>query len=625
MASSGHFGAVDVSDTRVCWAESRPDEAGRVVVVEARPGGAATDVTPAGTNARTRVHEYGGGAVWYHGDTVFFSEFADGRLYRLDVAGGDPWPITPPPAEPHALRYADGTVASDGSALVCVRERREAGEVHNELVLLPADGSADPRVIAAGHDFFMAPRFDPAGRRLVWLAWDHPRMPWDGTELWTADLDGGALGEPRLVAGGPEESVIDPRFAPDGALHFCSDRSGRWNLYGESGPLTRLDDAEIGFPAWVFGMSRYVFLDDGRIACVVTREASDALHVLDPRSGALEPLDLEWTSYSTNALAAGAGRLVYSAASPVTPVTLVALDVATGREEPLRRSLDVDLDPASISVPRAIEFPTDDGAAARAFYYPPASAEWEGPPNERPPLRVICHGGPTSHTAPHLALDVQYFTQRGVGVVDVNYRGSTGYGRAYRRLLNGRWGEIDWRDCIAAARHLAKRGEADPARTWVEGGSAGGYVVLCALTFEPHAFAAGVSLFGVADAEALALDAHKFESRYLDSMIGPYPERADLYRERSPVHFVDRLERPLLLLQGLDDEVVPPSQAEMMVEALERKRIPHAYITFEGEGHGFRKQENIERTLEATLAFVGRVFGFEPAGDLPPLEIAHLD
>ena len=624
-AGSRGFAAVGVAGARVRWAESRPGEGGRVVIVEARPGGTTADVTPAGINARTRVHEYGGGAVWYHGDTVFFSEFADGRLYRLDVAGAEPRPITPVPAEPHALRYADGTVTPDGSALVCVRERHEAGEVHNELVLIPADGSAEPRVIAAGHDFYMAPRLDPAGRRLVWLAWDHPRMPWDGTELWTAELDGGALAEPQFVAGGPDESVIDPRFSPDGELHFCSDRSGRWNLYRESGPLTQLADAEVGFPAWVFGMSRYVFLDDGRIACVVTRDAVDALHLLDPRSGALEPLDLDWTGYSTNALAAGAGRLVYAAASPVKPPTLVALDVATGREEVLRRSLEVDLERASISVPRAIEFPTGDGATAHAFYYPPTSAEWEGPPGEQPPLRVICHGGPTAHSDPHLSLNVQYFTQRGIGVVDVNYRGSTGYGRAYRRLLEGRWGEIDWRDCIAAARYLADQGDADPARTWVEGGSAGGYVVLCALTFEPHAFAAGVSLFGVADAEALALDTHKFESRYMDSLIGPYPARADLYRERSPVHFVDRLERPLLLFQGLDDMMVPPSQAEMMVDVLARKRIPHAYITFEGEGHGFRKQENIQRTLEATLAFIGRIFGFEPADEIEPVEIAYLN
>ena len=323
-------------------------------------------------------------------------------------------------------------------------------------------------------------------------------------------------------------------------------------------------------------------------------------------------------------LAAGDGRLAFVAASPTAPATLVLFDPATGREELLRRSLDTALGPESISVPRAIQFATRDGATSHAFYYPPASAEWEGPADERPPLRVICHGGPTGHSAPGLELDTQFFTQRGIGVVDVNHRGSSGFGRDYRRLLNGRWGEIDWQDCVDAARFLADEGSADPDRTWVEGGSAGGYVVLCALTFEPEAFAAGVSLFGVGDVTALALETHKFESRYFETLIGPYPERADLYRERSPVHFADRLERPLLLLQGLDDEVVPPNQAEAMVEVLERKGIPHAYIAFEGEGHGFRRQENIRRTLEATLDFVGRVFGFAPADDLEPLEVAHL-
>jgi dipeptidyl aminopeptidase/acylaminoacyl peptidase len=285
---------------------------------------------------------------------------------------------------------------------------------------------------------------------------------------------------------------------------------------------------------------------------------------------------------------------------------------------------DLELDPRSISVPRAVEFPAGDGDSAHAFYYPPTSAEWQGPADERPPLRVICHGGPTSHSGPALGFTIQFYTQRGIGVLDVNYRGSTGYGRAYRRLLNGRWGDIDWRDCVAAARHLADAGETDPDRTWIEGGSAGGYVVLCALAFEPTAFAAGVSLFGVADAETLAQDTHKFESRYLDTLIGPYPERADLYRERSPIHSVDRIERPLLVLQGSDDEVVPPSQSEMIVEALDRKRIPHAYILFEGEGHGFRKAENIRRTVEAELAFAGQVFGFQPADDLAPLAIVHL-
>jgi dipeptidyl aminopeptidase/acylaminoacyl peptidase len=600
-AGGRRFATLKVDGARVRWSESRPEDGGRVAVVDS----AAGDLTPAGANARTRVHEYGGGAVWYHGDTVFYSEFADSRLYR------DGSPITPEPPEPHALRYADGALTPDGSTIVCVRERHEGGEVLNELVSLPADGSAEPVVIQSGHDFYMAPRFDPAGERLAWLAWDHPKMPWDGTYLY---VDG------EVVAGGADESVIDPQWSSDGALHWCSDRTGWWNLYRDGEQLTSLDDAEIGAPAWVFGATRYAFLADGRIACVVTRRAVDALQVHE--NGALRDLELGWTSYSSTALAADGARVVFSAGSPTKPAALVSYDVDSGREEVVRRSLEIDLDPATISVPRAIEFATADGVNAHAFYYAPANPELEGPADEAPPLQVTCHGGPTSHVSPHLGLETQYFTQRGIGVVDVNYRGSTGYGREYRRLLNGRWGEIDWADCVSAAKHLAETGEADPDRTWVEGGSAGGYVVLCALVFDPHAFAAGVSYFGVADAEALALHTHKFESRYLDSMIGPYPERADLYRERSPVHFVDRLERPLLLLQGLDDKVVLPAQAEMMVEVLESKGIPYAYLPFEGEGHGFRKEENVVRSLEATLSFVGQVFGFEPADAIEPLVLS---
>jgi dipeptidyl aminopeptidase/acylaminoacyl peptidase len=579
------------------WAESRADEGGRTVVVDEERG----DLTPAGSNARTRVHEYGGGGIWHHGATVFWSEFEGGRVFR----NGEP--VTPEPPEPNALRYADGTVSPDGSRVVCVRERHEAGQVHNELVALPGE------VVASGRDFYMAPRLSPDGARLAWIEWDHPRMPWDGTDL---VVDG------TPVAGGPEESVVDPRWSPDGALHWLSDRTGWWNLYREGEPLTSLEGAEIGFPAWQLGLQRYAFLEDGRIACVVTRAATDALHLLDPRDGSLERIAERWTSIGYGLATAGT-RLAFVGASPTEPPTLLELDLASGEERVVRRSLELDLDPAGISVPRAISFPTRDGATAHAFFYPPTNPEAEAPDGERPPLRVICHGGPTAHSDPHLDIETQFFTSRGIGVVDVNYRGSTGYGRAYRRLLEGRWGEIDWQDCVSAAQYLAEQGDADPERTWVEGGSAGGYVVFCALVYDPPAFAAGVSYFGVADAEALALETHKFESRYLDSLVGPYPERADLYRERSPVHFADRLERPLLLLQGLDDKIVLPAQAEMMVEVLERKGIPHAYLAFEGEGHGFRREESIVRSLEATLSFVGQVFGFEPAGDVEPLALAR--
>jgi dipeptidyl aminopeptidase/acylaminoacyl peptidase len=625
---ASRFAALDVAGGRVRWLESRAAEGGRAVVVEWRDG-ELRDLLPAGFNARTRVHEYGGGSVWYHGDTVFFSEFSTGRLHRLDPPG-EPLPVTPEPATPNALRYADGCVTPDGATVVCVRERHESGDVLNELVAFPAGGASEPALVASGHDFYAAPRIDPSGTRLAWLAWDHPQMPWDGTELWLAELAAdGSISGARLVAGGPDESIFQPEWSPDGLLHFCSDRSGWWNLYrvepdGSERALTTLEDGEIGNPAWVFDMRRYAILDDSRVACVVTRGAADSLELLDPESGRLEPAGLGWTAFVTTALAAGDGLLAFGAASPTEAPTLALWATSGGDERTIRRSLAADLDPRGVSIPRAVEFPTRDGGLAHAFFYAPTSPDWEGPSGEPPPLRVICHGGPTSHSPAYLDPEVQFFTQRGIGVVDVNYRGSSGFGRDYRRLLNGRWGEIDWRDCVDAAHHLAATGEADPARTWVEGGSAGGYVVLCALVFEPASFAAGVSLFGVADAEALALDTHKFESRYLDTMIGPYPERADLYRERSPVHFADRLERPLLLLQGLDDEVVPPSQAELMVDVLDRKGIPHAYIAFEGEGHGFRREENIRRTLEATLAFVGRIFGFEPADELEPVAIAHL-
>jgi dipeptidyl aminopeptidase/acylaminoacyl peptidase len=616
------FDALSIAGPAVRWAAARPSDEGRAAVVEWRDG-KIRDLSPPDANARTRVHEYGGRALWFHGDTGFYSEFADGRLYRLE--DGAATPITPEPAQPSSLRYADGDLTPDGRVVICVRERHEGDEVWNELVALPSDGSAEPRIVVAGHDFYAAPRISPDGGRLAWSCWDHPRMPWDGTELRVARLEpDGTVSDEQLVAGGPEESVLEPKWSPSGHLHFVTDRNGWWNLHREDRALTALEDGEIGVPAFVFGTSRYAFLGDGRIACVVTRAAVDSLELLDPETGALEPAGLDWTAYGRTMLAAAGSRVVFSAASPSEPETVVLWDAETGGETVLHRVIDLGLDPAGVSVPRAIEFPTTGGATAHAFYYPPTSADSEGSPNELPPLRAVCHGGPTSHVTPTFTPSYLFWTQRGIGVVDVNYRGSSGFGRAYRRLLDGRWGETDWQDCVAAARFLAERDEADPERTWVEGGSAGGYVVFCSLTFEPESFAAGVALFGVADVEALALETHKFESRYLDSLVGPYPQRADLYRARSPIHFADRLERPLLVLQGLDDKVVLPSQSEVMVEAADRKGIPHAYIAFEGEGHGFRKRENVRRAFEAELSFVGQVFGFEPADELEPLEIRHL-
>jgi dipeptidyl aminopeptidase/acylaminoacyl peptidase len=624
------YHSVHADGTAICWLEQRPAEGGRNVVVRREPDGTGgpVDLLPAPWNARTRVHEYGGGACLVAGGTVWFSNFADQRLYRLD-GDGRPRPLTPEPATPAADRYADLRLvggAAGGELLVCVRERHEHGTVGNDLAALPADGSAAPWRLAGGRDFYAYPRPSPDGRRLAWIAWDFPNMPWDGTELWVADLGpGGRLGEPRLVAGGPAESILQPEWAPDGTLHFVSDRSGWWNLYrerdGRAEPLHQTD-AEFGQPLWQLGYTTYAFLPDGRIACLLTRNAVDHLGLLDPASGELQPLELPYTSIRPYLAAAG-GRLAMVAASPSRGSAVVALDLTSGALETLAEP-GMTLDEADVSVPRAIEFATDGGRSAHAFYYPPANRAARAPDGERPPLLVQSHGGPTAHSSPRLDLRFQYFTSRGIAVVDVNYGGSTGYGRAYRQRLDGEWGVVDTADCVNAARHLVAAGEVDGRRLAIAGGSAGGYTTLCALTFTDD-FAVGASYFGLADLEQFVGETHKFESRYLERLVGPWPEQAERYRARSPLRHADRLNRPMILLQGLEDEVVPPAQAEVMVAALRRGRIPFAYLAFGGEQHGFRQRENIQRSLEAELYFYARILGFELADPVPAVDIENLD
>jgi dipeptidyl aminopeptidase/acylaminoacyl peptidase len=617
---------VRVDGETVYWVEGRPLERGRQVVCRARPGHPAEDVTPEGSNARTRVHEYGGGAYTVDGGTVFFSNFDDQRLYRLDPGADRPRPITPEPPSRAAHRFADAHPTPDGRRLVCVRERHEDGQVHNELVAVPADGGGAPVVLAAGRDFYACPRVSPDGRRLAWLEWDHPNMPWDGTELRLAALAGDALaGDPVTVAGGPEESVFQPEWSPDGVLHLVSDASGWWNLY-RAGPegLEALAPAseEFGHPQWVFGLSTYAFLPGGRIACIHGRGPMQRLGVLDA-GGTLSDLELPFTAFYPPQLRALGDRLACIAGSPTTPAAVVVIDPAAGGVEVLRSGEDHELDPGYLTVPEPIEFPTRGGQTAHALYYPPANRDVQGPTGERPPLVVVSHGGPTSGAVSDLRLGFQLFTSRGIAVVDVDYGGSSGYGRAYRRRLDGRWGIVDVDDCVAAARHLAERGLADPDRLAIRGGSAGGYTTLCALTFRDD-FHAGASYYGVADLATLARDTHKFESRYLDRLVGPLPEAEARYRERSPIHFTDRLSCPVILLQGLEDEVVPPSQAETMAAALDAKGIPYAYLPFPGEQHGFRQAAHIRRALEAELFFYGRVFGFDLADEVDPVPIAHL-
>ncbi|HEY2714612.1 MAG TPA: S9 family peptidase [Solirubrobacterales bacterium] len=622
-------GARLAADGALWWAELRPEEGGRTVLVRRPAGGEAEDATPAGTNARTRVHEYGGGAWTLAApDLLVYCEFADQRLYRLRL-GEEPVAITPEPEEPAGLRYADMRLSADGETVVCVRELHPGGggEAENQIVALPLSGAGEARVLAAGHDFCSFPRLSADGSTLAFTTWDHPDMPWDGTELWTVPLDGAA--EPRRLAGGRAESIFQPEWGPDGRLHFVSDRDGWWNLYavdpagGEVEQLTA-ETADLAHPQWLFGGATYAFLDDGSIAFVRTERATEQLFVRDPGGGPLRDLGLPYTNFGFPAISARGSRVAFVAGTPEADPAVVVYDHASGEREEVRSDGEQSLDAGYVPAPRAVEFATGEGEVAHGFYYPPTNPEFEAPAGEAPPLIVASHGGPTSHVVPALDREFVFWTSRGFGVVDVNYRGSTGFGRAYREKLNGTWGIVDNEDCVRAALHLAESGDADGERLAIRGGSAGGYATLCALVFHDD-FAAGASYFGVADAEALATDTHKFESRYLDGLIGPYPERADLYRERSPIHFVERLRSPAILFQGLEDEIVPPNQAETMVAAMKANGVPHAYLAFEGEQHGFRKAETNIRCMEAELYFYGRILGFEPAGEIEPVAIDCLD
>lgn len=608
----------------VYWIEARPAEDGRMVVVRGDPFTSPTDVTPAGFSVRTKVHEYGGGEYCVHRGTLYFSNFDDQRLYRQED-GADPVPITAETAGRH--RYADARVTADGSLLLCVRERHDDDDVINELVAVPT-GGGEVRTIVGGHDFFAAPRISPDGTALAWLAWDHPRMPWDGTELWLADLGpDGSVTDARVVTGGADESIFQPSWSPSNELHFVSDRTGWWNLYrlrdGATDALCPMQ-AEFGWPAWGFGASMYAFLADGRIVCEYSSDGLQHLAVLDPGSGELLDLDLPYTAIDYPYLCTEGSQVAFVGGGPAIPTAVVTVDFGSRAVEVLRQSEHVTIDPDSLSVPRAVEFPTEGGLTAWAHFYPPANAGCAGPQGELPPLVVMSHGGPTSESTQAFDLRSQFFTTRGFAVVDVNYGGSTGYGRDYRRRLNGSWGVVDTMDCINAARYLAAEGLVDGDRLVIRGGSAGGYTTLCALVFSDD-FAAGASYYGLADLEPFATGGtHKFESRYLDSLVGPYPETAERYRARSPIHFADMLSCPVILLQGLEDEVVPPRQAEIMVEALEAKGLPYAYLPFEGEQHGFRRAENIQAAFEAELSFYAQVLGFELGDPVPTLAIRNL-
>ncbi len=610
----------------IWWHELRPEAGGQVQIVRRRADGSSADVLPDGFSARTRVHEYGGGAWTVEGGRLFFANWADQRLYRLDP-GSEPVPITPEPEVPGGDRYADLVVV--GEHVVCVHEhhRADGSEATNEIVAVSVEGG-DPQSLVGGSDFVAGARVSPDGAQLSWFAWNHPNMPWDGTELMVAPLDLAGdqvdLGTPRRVAGGPAIAITQAFWSPAGRLHYCSDEDGWWNLHARDGDdVAKLTDlqAEIGTPHWVFGQRRYVFLASGSIVFAAQSDGIDSLHVLHG-DGSTERLDVPFTGI--NSLAADGDDVIALAASFTTEPAVVRVRLGAEsdrRVEILSRPRDLGLDPEWFSVAEAVSFLSGaEGRTAHGLFYPPTNPDHVAPDGELPPLVVKIHGGPTSAARPQLSLGVQYWTSRGFAVVDVNYGGSTGYGRPYRELLDRKWGIVDVEDCIAAARHLADTHRADPDRLCITGGSAGGFTVLAALCFS-DVFGAGASHYGVADLEALATETHKFESRYLDRLVGPYPEARDVYLERSPIHHVDSLSSPLVVFQGLEDEIVPPNQAEMIVDAVRRKGVPVAYVPFEGEQHGFRQAENIRAALDGELAFYGEVFGFDPAGDLPALAI----
>jgi len=608
----------------IYWLEMRPGEGGRVVIVRRRPDGTVHDINPAPFNARTRVHEYGGGSYLVDGETVYFSNFADQRLYRA-TPDTEPEALTPP----GEFRYADAVIDRRRERLVCVREDHSRGgsEPTNEIVGISlATGRCSADSLVSGADFYSNPRISPDGRFLCWLCWNHPNMPWDGTELWLAEIgEEGMLVEPRLIAGGVQESIFQPEWSPDGTLYFISDRTGWWNLYrwqrDRISSVVRME-AEFGVPQWVFRESTYAFASAERIICTYSQYGRNYLATIDTASGQLDVIDIPYSELGS--ITVHEEKVVFLGASPDEFPAIIDMEIATAEYRIIRSASGLQPDTGFISIGEPIEFPTTNDTTAYGFYYSPVNADFTAPEGEMPPLLVISHGGPTAAAHNGLKLVIQFFTSRGFAVLDVNYGGSTGYGRAYRERLNGQWGIVDVDDCTNGALYLASRGNVDRQRLAIRGGSAGGFTTLAALAFR-DVFTAGASHYGVCDLEALARETHKFESHYLEKLVGPYPARADLYRERSPIYAVERLSCPIIFFQGLEDRIVPPNQAEKMVTALKKKGLPVAYLAYEGEQHGFRQAKNIKRTLDAELYFYSRIFSFEAADLIEPVAIANLD
>ncbi len=614
------FSDVALDGENVIWLEGRPMEAGRSVLVAVGPDGRHRDLTPDNFSVRSRVHEYGGGAFAVRHGRIWFVNDADQRVY-CHLEGEAPKAVTKCRSD---VRFSDLKIDQSRDRLICIRETHAETQVTNDLVSIDCR-TGNIRILASGHDFFAAPCLSADGAKLAWLTWDHPDMPWDRTSIWVAKcLPSGGLTEIRVLETEKPIAAFQPSFGPDGRLYVVADPADFWvPCVVDDLSLVPLVDmpAEFGLPQWVFGMSTFGFSRDGDLIAAFCREGLWRLARLSPSGAAPQLFDLDYTDIS--AVRVDGERVVFLGAGPRTPMSVVSLDCSTGTVAVIKMSLRVDYAQTYLSVPESISFPTGNGESAHGFYYPPASGEFVGPPDEKPPLIVIGHGGPTGASTPVYKAGTQFWTTRGFAVLDVNYRGSTGYGRPYRESLYGRWGEADVEDCVAGARYLADKGWVDRRRLAIRGSSAGGYTALAAITFH-DTFRCAASYYGISELSSLAKDTHKFEARYLDKLIGPYPAARSIYEERSPLLHVDRLSCPVIFFQGLEDKVVPPSQADRLVDALREKGVPVAYLKFEGEQHGFRKAETIQRTLDAEWYFYGKIFGFDPRGGTTTVEIANL-
>ncbi|PZV25419.1 MAG: peptidase [Snowella sp.] len=622
LAGSIGLGAVAIDGDDLYWSESRPTEKGRNVLVKRDRTGTTVDLTPATFNVRTRVHEYGGGSFLIEKGTTYFVNFRDQRIYTQSLST-DPKALTPESQK----RYADFILDSARNQLitVCEDHGNDSPEPDNFLASINLE-TGELKTLVSGNDFYSSPRLSPNQSQLSWITWEHPNLPWDSTQLWLADINStGELENIRCIAGQSQiESISEPKWSPDGMLYFSSDRDNWWNLYRyHQGNIELIYpmEAEFAYPHWVFGLSTYTFVNTEKIICTYTQNGRWYLAEIDLKTQKLIPIETPFSNITS--LISNGNIALFIGSSPTASSAVISLDLQTKDWTILKQSSELNLDARYLSVPEAIEFPTENGLTAHAWYYPPQNPDYQAPETDLPPLLVKSHGGPTAAAGNALSLKIQYWTSRGFAYLDVNYGGSTGYGRAYRQRLDHQWGIVDVDDCVNGAKFLVEQGKADPNKLAISGGSAGGYTTLAALTFR-QTFKAGASHYGVSDLEALATDTHKFEARYLDRLIGPYPEEQELYKTRSPINFTNQLACPVIFFQGLEDKVVPPNQAEMMVEALKQKGLPVAYVPFPEEQHGFRIAANIKRALEGELYFYSQIFGFSLADEVETLEITNL-